>query len=90
MMTRRQPLAKLAAVTAAVALALPIASASAASPTPAIPSPFVGPDGRLVSGSFPCQVLFREVQFAFLTGNTLWANVVSNAFVYSGCGGAAI
>jgi hypothetical protein len=30
------------------------------------------------------------MEFATQTGNILWANVLSNVFVYSGCGGAAI
>ena len=41
-------------------------------------------------GSLPCQFLIGQIRFALLFGNTPLASVYSNAFVYSGCGGAAI
>jgi hypothetical protein len=87
-MSRRKPLASVAAVTAALALAVPATSASAATtvPTFRVPTVKVG----LLPGSLPCQILIAQVRFALLTGNVLWANVASNVFVYSGCGGAAI
>ena len=89
-MSRQKPLAALAAVTAALALAVPAESASAAPAAHAVPTPWVGLDGRLVPGSLPCRLLVNEIRFASLSGNLLWANVLSNVFVYSGCGGAAI
>jgi hypothetical protein len=89
-MSRRKPLAALAAVTAAFAVALPAASAGAATTVPAVPAASIGFGGLLVSGSLPCQILVGQIRFALQSGNTLWANVISNVFVYSGCGGAAI
>jgi hypothetical protein len=89
-MSRRKPLAALAAVTATLALAVPAASASAATTAPAVHTASIGVGGPLVSGSLPCQILIGQLRFAALSGNTVWANVLSNVFVYSGCGGAAI
>jgi hypothetical protein len=89
-MPRQKPLAALAAGTAALALAVPAASASAATTAPAVRTTHVVVGGRLVPGSLPCRILVREIQFAVLSRNTAWANVLSNVFIYSGCGGAAI
>jgi hypothetical protein len=89
-MSRRKPLAALAAVTAALALAVPAANASAATSAPAVRTASIGVRGGLVSGSLPCRILIGQLRFAELSGNTVWANVLSNVFVYSGCGGAAI
>jgi hypothetical protein len=84
-MSLRKFLAALAALTAALVLALPVASAGAATPAT------IGLTGGLFApGSFVCRLLVSQIQFALLTGNTAWANAVSNVFVYSGCGGAAI
>jgi hypothetical protein len=85
-MSRQKPLAALAAITAALAVAVPAASASAATPAPAVrtaPSLFG-------AGSLYCDVLYSEVAGAFASGNTLFENYLSNVFVYSRCGGAAI
>jgi hypothetical protein len=88
-MSPRKPLAALAAVTAALALAVPASSASAATTTPAAHR-FIGPGAGLVAGSLPCQILVNELRFASLSGN-IWAeNYLGEVFVYSGCGGAAI
>jgi hypothetical protein len=97
-MSRRKPLAALAAVTAALALAVPAVSASAATTTPVARTAFIGVDGvfpfivggRLVPGSLPCQILIGKVRFALLLGNPALANLYSLVFIYSGCGGAAI
>jgi hypothetical protein len=84
-MSLRKPTAALAALTAAAALAVPAASASAAT---------TAPTGRALTlvgpGSLYCQVLYRELTFAFATGNIPAENVLGNVFVYSRCGGAAI
>jgi hypothetical protein len=82
----------LAAVTAALALAVPAAGASAATTAPAVHHhiAFIPVGGLLPSGSLPCLILVHQIQFALLTGNPLLANVLSNVFLYSGCGGAAI
>jgi hypothetical protein len=85
-MSPRKPLAALTAVTAAAALAVPASSASAATPVPGI----AVASGRLAPGSLPCQILIGRIRFAAMTGNTAWANTLSTAFIYSGCGGAAI
>ena len=78
-MSHRKPMAAVAAVTAALAIAVPAASADAATPS-------VG----LQPGSLACQFLFNQVRFAAATGNIAFESIASNVFVYSGCGGAAI
>jgi hypothetical protein len=76
---------------AALAVAVPAAGASAVTPAPAVGAPFVVGFGAFFApGSFPCQVLIGQVEAAYLTGNLAFASVLSNAFIYSGCGGAAI
>jgi hypothetical protein len=80
----------LAAVTAALALAVPAASAGAASTAPAVRAASIGVGGLDVPGSLPCQILFGQLRGAYLSGNTVWANLLSTVFIYSGCGGAAI
>jgi hypothetical protein len=89
-MSLRKSLAPLAAVTAALALVVPVASASAATTVPAVPTAPTVIGGLLAPGSLPCVLLVPQIQFALLTGNTLWETLLSNAFVNSGCGGAAI
>jgi hypothetical protein len=84
-MSRRKPLAALAAVTAALAFAVPTASASAATTVP-VPTASIG----LASGSLTCQLLVDQLRFAQLTGNPLWADSIARVLQYSGCGGAAI
>ena len=88
-MSRRKPLAALAAVTCALALAVPVASANAAPRAPATHSTYVA-GARLVPGSLPCVLLVRQIQGALLFRQTALASFFSNVFVYSGCGGAAI
>jgi hypothetical protein len=85
-LSQRKPLAGLAAGTAALALALPVASASAATtpPTPVIPTV----SSLFMPGSLACQLLDRELSLARQTGNTLWTNVVTNVFGFTGCVGA--
>jgi hypothetical protein len=85
-MSRRKPLAALAAVTAAVAVALPTASASAAPIVPAVPAAPIlfGP------GSLYCNIVYGDLRLALATRNVLAADFLSNVFVYSHCGGAAI
>jgi hypothetical protein len=89
-MSLRKPMAALAAVTAALALAVPVTSASAAPAAPAVPTPKIGFGNPFAPGGPACQVLYSELSGAFASGNVVWANVLSNWFVYSGCGGAAI
>jgi hypothetical protein len=86
-MSRRKPMAALAAAAATLAIAAPAATASA---TTTAPAPNVAGVGRLVPGSAPCQFLIAHIRFAVLTGNAPLANVFSNVFIRSGCGGAAI
>jgi hypothetical protein len=83
--SQRKPVVALAGAAAALALALPVASASA-STTTTIPPISIG----LAPGSLPCQILVSQIRFAVQFGSPLWANVLSNVFIYSGCGGAAI
>jgi hypothetical protein len=88
-MSRRKPLAALAAVTAALAVAVPAANASAATTAP-VRTPYIGLGGGLVAGSLPCQILVDQLRFAATTGNVPAENFLGEVFVYSGCGGAAI
>jgi hypothetical protein len=92
-MSRAKPLAALAAVTAALALAVPPAGASAG---PAVRTASAGFGGHLlpgtggfVPGSLPCRILVYQLQAAVLSGNTPLANFISLVLLYSGCGGAA-
>jgi hypothetical protein len=95
-LSQRKPLAALAAGTAALALALPVASASAATipPVPVFPTvsfptvTFPTISGLFTPGSLPCQLLDRELRLANQIGNTTWTNVVTNVFGFTGCGGA--
>jgi hypothetical protein len=89
MMFHRKSVAAVAAVTAALAVAVPTTSANAAPAAPARTA-LIGAGGRLVPGSLPCQFLIGELRFAAATHRLAWATFLSNAFVYSGCGGAAI
>ena len=78
-MVRRKLIAALAALTAAGSIAVPAASASA-QPAPIV---FTPPAAY-------CLALAHQIQFALATGNVPWATALSNLFVYSHCGGAAI
>ena len=78
-MVRRKLIAGLAALTAAGSIAVPAASASA-QPAPIVYTPPYA----------YCLSLVRQIQFASATGNVLWASALSNVFIYSHCGGAAI
>ena len=86
-MFRRTLIAGLAALTAAGSIAVPAASAKA--------QPAATAGARTASFAFAppfafCASLIPQIQFATATGNLAWASVVSNVFVYSHCGGAAI
>lgn len=83
-MSSRKPLAALAAATAALALAIPTASASAGTISPVAHRPFTGP------GSLYCQIVYRDLVAATDTGRMWTADFLSNVFVDTGCGGAAI
>jgi hypothetical protein len=89
-MSRRKPLAALAAVTAALALAVPAASASAATfgPGPAIPRPIVSP--AYTASAALCSSLVYQLNFAELTANPILANAIGATLMDIGCGGAAI
>jgi hypothetical protein len=86
----RKPLAALAAVTAALALAVPAASASAATfgPGPAVPGPIVSP--VYTSSAALCSMLVFQLNAAELTGNPILANAIGGTLMDMGCGGAAI
>jgi len=88
-MSRAKPLAALAAVTAALALAVPATSASAAPSGHAVRTASLGVP-HLVAGPLTCGFLVGELRFAELSGNALWVNSIGNVLLYSGCGGAAI
>jgi hypothetical protein len=89
-MSRRKPLAAFAVLTAALALAVPAGSASATT-TPTAPVAFLGPPVHIdIPGSLPCQILYWQIPSRVAVGNTALANLFLNAFLYSGCGGAAV
>jgi hypothetical protein len=78
-MSRRKPLAALAALGAAAALAFSSPSANAQT----LPLSYTPP-------VFLCYSLVYGIQGALATGNQLRANLLSQTFIYLHCGGAAI
>jgi hypothetical protein len=86
----RKPLAALAAVTAALALAVPAASASAATfgPGPAVPRPVVSP--VYTPSAALCSMLVFQLNAAELAGNPILTNAIGATLMDVGCGGAAI
>ena len=90
-MSQRKPLAALAAVTAALALVVPAASASAATtfgPGPVVPRPIVSP--VYTPPAALCSTLVFQLNVAELTANTIMANAIGATLMDVGCGGAAI
>jgi hypothetical protein len=94
-MVRSKVIAALAALTAAGSLAIPVASASAqpaatagARSAAVSYGPPFGPPGEFQSPF--CLALVRQIQFATATGNLVWASALSQVFVFSHCGGAAL
>jgi hypothetical protein len=89
-MSHRKPLAALAAVTGALALVVPTASASAATfgPGPVVPRPIVSP--VYTPSALVCSGLVYQLRFAELTGNPILANAIGATLMDLGCGGAAI
>jgi hypothetical protein len=87
-MSRRKPLAALAAITAAVAVAVPTASASAATTERAVSPRQIG--SAFGAGSLFCDVLVGEIRFAAATGNIPLENYLGEVLVFTPCGGAAI
>jgi hypothetical protein len=90
MMSRRKPLAALAAVTAALALVVPTASANAATfgPGPVVPRPVVSP--VYTPSAVLCSTLVYQLRAAELAGNPILANAIAGTLMDLGCGGAAI
>jgi hypothetical protein len=90
-MSQRKPLAALAAVTAALAVAVPAASASAATfgPGPVVvPRPVVSP--VFTPSALLCSGLVYQLNLAELTGNPILVNAIGATLMDVGCGGAAI
>jgi hypothetical protein len=89
-MSHRKPLAALAAVTAALALAVPAASASAATfgPGPVVPRPIVSP--VYTPSAALCSMLVFQLNVAERAGNPILANAIGATLMDVGCGGAAI
>jgi hypothetical protein len=89
-MSQRKPLAALAAVTAALALAVPAGSASAATfgPGPVVPRPVVSP--VFTPSAVLCSTLVYQLRVAELVGNPFLANAIGGTLMNIGCGGAAI
>ena len=83
---RAKSLAAGAAVAAALAVAAPVTSASAATTAPAAHTQ----TARLAAGSPGCWLLINQQELSQAAGNPLLASLFANAFLYSGCGGAAI
>jgi hypothetical protein len=86
----RKPLAALAAVTAALALAVPAASANAATfgPGPVVPTAVVSP--AYTPSAALCSMLVFQLNGAELTGNPILVNAIGGTLMDLGCGGAAI
>jgi hypothetical protein len=83
-MSRRKPLAALAAVTAAVAIAVPAASASAATTERAdSPLPFTPPTDL-------CQTLSGATQAVLALGDPQLVDLTQTAVDVLGCGAAAL
>jgi hypothetical protein len=82
-------MAALAAVTAAVAVAVPAADASAATTQPTASTRIVTPVPYTPPAYF-CLSLARQAQTAALLGNHILANLLGQTLMYVGCGGAAI
>jgi hypothetical protein len=89
-MSQRKPLAALAAVTAALALVVPAASASAATfgPGPVVPRPLVSP--VYTPSAVLCSSLVLQLNVAELAANPILANAIGGTLMDMGCGGAAI
>ncbi|MDX6466779.1 MAG: hypothetical protein QOI27_1819 [Gaiellaceae bacterium] len=85
-MTRRKPVAVLATVAAALAVALP-ASASAATSVPTVPS--IGGGSSLLQSQV-CPLLISQLQIAETIGNAQLLSLTSNLLFDLGCGGPAI
>jgi hypothetical protein len=84
-MTRRKLVAALAVLTTAVGVVGPAASASA-QPAPTVP---LAPIVYTAPYAF-CAGLVYQTQIALATGNPILANLLAQAFISLGCGGAAI
>ena len=89
-MSQRKPLAALAAVTGALALVVPAASASAATfgPGPVVPQPVVS--AAYTPSAALCSMLVFQLNAAELTGNPILVNAIGGTLMDLGCGGAAI
>lgn len=86
------PLASASATTTA-----PVARAAVGfGPGPAVVPGLFAPvfpfavNGRLAPGSLPCLLLVSKIRTALALGLPTLANLYSQVFIFSGCGGAAI
>ncbi|MDX6449992.1 MAG: hypothetical protein QOH16_41 [Gaiellaceae bacterium] len=86
-MSRHKPIAALATIATALAVALPASASAATTTVPTIPPITVGAG---YVQSVVCPILVTQLQLAMATGNTLGANLIANVLLYSGCGGPAI
>jgi hypothetical protein len=89
MMVPRRTAAALATVVTTLAVTVPAAGARTPPPVPPMHAAHVA-QIRLQPGSPICELLIARIRAGVATGNTAWANVLSQAFIYLGCGGAAI
>jgi hypothetical protein len=76
-MPHRKLLAALAAVTASLALAVPMAIGSVATTAPTVPA--ASTPSRI------CVLLQQQIQYETQTGNTQLANLLSRVAVFMGC-----
>ena len=95
MMSRRKPLAAAVAVTAALVLAAPVASAGTAKTAPA-KSTKTAPTARQSPFPFPlpggggiCGLLVGQLAFANFIGNPILVNLLGLVQQVQGCSGAA-
>jgi hypothetical protein len=85
-MSHHKPVAALAAVASALAVALP-ASASAATSVPTFPA--IGGGSGLLQSQV-CPLLISQLQIAEVIGNAQLLNLTSSLLLNLGCGGPAI
>ena len=86
-MSRRKPLAALAAVTAALALAVPVASANAAPTGHAVRTASIGAGsaGLIAPNRLLCSLLEAQWRTALRFGQVILARLLANTEVRLGC-----
>jgi hypothetical protein len=89
-MSRRKPLAALAAISVAAGAVVPAASASAATPAPTGATRSIVTHIPYTPPPFLCSALVYQLRGALATGHPILANLLAQTLMNIGCGGAAI